>query len=293
MDFLRKNRITILSIGIGLVSLTRMFVLLLGTDPINGYSQSLLWSIIQIVICALVVILTIVPAILPGQDMELGDSVLFRIMAGVGILGYTVKLVMSLVGLWQEISLNMMMYEIRLPWLALVKVLLSVLAVGFFFLLCRTGTRLPSAASLILILGPIGLYAIRLIESFMTITMNPSVDTYAILLLSCCAGLMFLSYLGRGLLDITVKSAFAAWTVIAAVMLALSSVAALVFAIVQAPAYAGLIAVEDLICDFCVMLLAVAGANLHPCAPAKVRRHTMVGSAVPLPHRRGRYIPKH
>lgn len=293
MDFLRKNRITILSIGIGLVSLARMFVLLLGTDPINGYSQSLLWSIIQIAVCALVIAATVIPVVYPKQEMKLGDSVLFRVMAGVGILGYAVKLAMSLVGLWQEFSMNMMMYQIRLPWLALAKVVLSVLAVGFFFLLCRVGTRLPSTTSLILILGPIGLYVIRLIESFMTITMNPSVDTYAILLLSCCAGLLFLSYLGRSLLDMTVKPAFAVCTSVAAVLLALSSVATLVFSVIQAPAYVGLIPIEDLLCDFCLMLLAVAGTNIHQGVPVNMRRHAMVGSAVPLPRRRGRYIPKH
>lgn len=293
MDFLRKNRITILIIGVALVSLARMFVLLLGTDPINGYSQSLLWSIVQIAVCALVLAVTVAPAVYPKQELKLGDSVLFRIMAGIAALGYAVKLAMSLVGLWREFSLNMMMYEIRLPWLALVKVLLAVLAVGFFFLLCRAGTRLPSTMSLILILGPIGLYVVRLIESFMTITMNPSVDTYSILLLGCCAGLMFLSYLGRCLLDMKVKSAFAAWTAVAAVVLALSSVANLLFTVVKAPAYLGLIAIEDLICDFCLMLVAVAGTNIHQGVPLGVRRHAMVGSAVPLPRHRGRYIPKH
>ena len=293
MDFLRKNRITILSIGVGLVCLVRMFVLLLGTDPINGYSQSLLWSIVQIVVCGLVIAATALPAVYPKQVLKLGDSILFRIMAGIGVLGYAVTLAMSLVGLWQELSMNMMLYQIRIPWLALVKVLLAILAVGFFFLLCRAGTRLPSTASLVLILGPIGLYVIRLIEAFMTITMNPSVDTYAILLLSCCAGLMFLSHLGRCLLDQTVRSAFVLWLSVAAVILALSCVAALVFMIVKAPAYIGLIAIEDLICDFCIMLLAVAGTNIHQGELMSVRRHAMVGSAVPLPRGRGRYIPKH
>lgn len=293
MDFLRKNRITILSIGIGLVVLTRIFVLLLGTDPINGYSQSLLWSIVQIAVCALVLAVTVVPAVYPKQELKLGDSVLFRIMAGIAALGYAVKLAMSLVGLWQEFSLNMMMYEIRLPWLAVGKVVLAILAVGFFFVLWRAGTALPSVMSLILILGPIGLYVIRLIESFMTITMNPSVDTYAILLLGCCAGLMFLSHLGRCLLDRKIKPAFAVWSSAAAVVLALSAVAALVFTVVKAPAYLGLIAVEDLICDFCIMLLAVACANIHKGVPLSVRRHAMVGSATPLPCYNGRYIPKH
>ncbi len=293
MDFLRKNRITILSIGVGLVCLTRMFVLLLGTDPINGYSQSLFWAIMQIVVCVLVLAATAVPVIFPMQETAVGDSLLLRVMAGIGTLGYAAKLAMSLVNLWREFSMNMMMYQIRLPWLALVEVLLAVLAVGFFFLLWRVGTHLPSTASLFLILGPIGLYVIRLIESFMAITMNPSVDTYAILLLGCCAGLMFLSHLGRCLLDMTVKPAFAVWTAVAAVMLGLSSVVALVFALVPAPAYVGLIAVEDLVCDFCVMLLAVAGVNIHQCASVQVSRHAMVGSAMPQPRRRGRYIPKH
>lgn len=293
MDFFRKNRITILSIGIGLVAFTRMLVLLLGTDPINGYSQSLLWSIIQIAVCALVLGAVVVPAVYPKQVMNLGDSLLFRIMAGMGVVGYAVKSAMSLVGLWQEFSLNMMMYEIRLPWLAVGEVVLSILAVGFFFLLCRAGTALPSTMSLIFILGPIGLYVMRLIESFMTITMNPSVDTYAILLLSCCAGLMFLSHLGRCLLDGKIKPAFAVWSSAAAVVLALSAVAALVFTVVKAPAYLGLIAVEDLICDFCIMLLAVACANIHQGVPLRARKHAMVGSAAPMPRHRGRYIPKH
>ena len=293
MDFLRKNRITILAIGIGLVGLIRMFVLLLGTDPINGYSQSLWWSIIQIAVCVLVMGATMAPAVYPKQVMKLGDSLLFRITAGICALGYAVKLAMSLVGLWQEFSLNMMMYEIRLPWLAVGKVVLAILAVGFFFLLWRAGTALPSVMSLVLILGPIGLYVIRLIESFMTITMNPSVDTYAILLLSCCAGLMYLSHLGRCLLDGKIKPAFAVWTSVAAVLMALSAVAALVFTVVKAPAYLGLIAVEDLICDFCIMLLAVACTNIHKSVPLSVRRHAMVGSAAPLPRHNGRYIPKH
>ncbi len=293
MDFLRKNRITILIIGVGLVCLTRMFVLLLGTDPINGYSQSLFWAIMQIVVCALVLAATIVPAISSRQETAVGNSTLLRIMAGIGTLGYAAKLAMSLVGVWREFSMNMMMYQIRLPWPALAEVLLSVLSVGFFFLLWRVGVHLPSTTSLILILGPIGLYVIRLIESFMTITMNPSVDTYAILLLSCCAGLMFLSHLGRCLLDMKVKPAFAVWTAVAAVMLGLSSVVELVFTLIPAPAYVGLIAIEDLVCDFCVMLLAVAGVNIHQCSPSQLRRHAMVGSAVPLPRRRGRYIPKH
>ena len=293
MDFLKKNRITILSIGMVLVCLTRIFVLLLGTDRVNGYSQSVLWAVLQIAVCGLVMLAVGLPAFFPRKDVPVGDTFLLRAMAGVAMLGFAVKVGMALVGLWQEFSMNMLMYEIRMPWVSLLEVLLSILSVGFFFLICRTGIQLPSPASLVLILGPIGLYVIRLIESFMTITMNPSVDTYAILLLSCCAGLMFLSYFGRSLLDLKGKPMFFAWSGVAAVMLGLSSVAALVFTVVKAPAYLGLIGVEDLVCDLCVMLLAIACTNLHQGAPVRVRRRAMVGSAVPVPRHLDRYIPKH
>lgn len=293
MGFLSKNRITILGIGIGLVSVMRMFVLLLGTDPVNGYATSLLWTVLQIAVCVLVVVAASVPVLFSKQSVAVGDTLFLRITAGVTCLGFAVKLAMSLVGLWQEFSLNMMMYQIRVPWLAVVEVLLAILSVGFFFLICRVGVDLPSDASLILILGPIGLYVIRLIESFMTITMNPSVDTYAILLLGCCAGLMFLSHLGRCLLDGAGKPVFTVWTAVAAVILALSSVAALVFSAVPAPVYVGLIPFADLLCDFCVALLALSCSVIRQGAPAGRRRHVMVGSAVPVPRGRGRYIPKH
>ncbi len=293
MEFLKKNRMIFLVAGVAVLSVVRMLVLLLGTDPINGYSSSALWSVLQIAICALALGLTVLPVLFDKNQTPVGDSKIFRVMAGMAAVFFAVHLGVSLVGLWREFSGAMLMYRLTIPWVAIGKVLLSVLSVGFFFLLCRFGTCLPSNACLLLILGPIGLYMIRLIDDFMTLTMNPSVDTYAILLLSGGLALLFLSQLGRLLLDGQAGRGFLAAASAAALLLALSAVASTVFSILSAPVYQGLVGLSDLLCDLSLMALALSGGFLTKVAPVAPHRHAMVGSAVPQLRHRGRYIPKH
>ncbi len=293
MEFLRKNRMIFLVVGVAVLSIVRMLVLLLGIDPVNGYSNSVLWAVLQIVVCVLALGLTVLPVLFDKNQTPVGDSKAFRIMAGIAAAVFAIHLSVSLVGLWREFSSAMLMYRLTIPWVAIGKVLLSVLSVGFFLLLCRCGTRLPSKASLLLILGPIGLYMIRLIDDFMTITTNPSVDTYAILLLSGGLALLFLSQLGRVLLDGQVGRGFLAVASAAALLLALSAVASTVFSILSAPVYQGLVGLSDLLCDLSLMTLALSGGYLTGSTPVSHRRHVMVGSADPQLRRRGRYIPKH
>ncbi len=293
MEFLKKNRMIFIIAGVAVLSVVRMLVLLLGIDPVNGYSNSVLWAVLQIAVCAFALGLTVLPVLFDKNQTPMGDAKIFRVMAGFAAVVFAVHLGLSLVGLWNEFSSAMLVYRLAIPWAAIGKVLLSVLSVGFFFLLCRCGTRLPSNASLLLILGPIGLYMIRLIDDFMTITMNPSVDTYAILLLSGGLALLFLSQLGRVLLDGQVGRGFLAASSAAALLLALSAVAATIFSLLGAPVYQGLIGLSDLLCDLSLMTLALSGGYLTKAVPDSPRRHAMVGSAVPVPRRRGRYIPKH
>ncbi len=293
MEFLRKNRMIFIVTGVAVLSVVRMLVLLLGTDPVNGYSNSVLWAALQIAVCALALGLSVLPVLFDKNQAPVGDSKPFRVMAGIAAVVFAVHLGVSLVELWREFSSAMLMYRLVIPWAAIGKVLLSVLAVGFFFLLCRCGTCLPSNVSLLLILGPIGLYMIRLIDDFMTITMNPSVDTYAILLLSGGLALLFLSQLGRVLLDGQVGRGFLAASSAAALLLALSAVAATVFSALHAPVYQGLVGLSDMLCDLSLMAVALAGGYLTKAMPVSRRRHAMVGSTVPVPRRRGRYIPKH
>lgn len=294
MEFLRKNRMTITVAGVVLLILVRMLVLLLGIDPINGYSKSVLWSILQFAVCAVLVLLLSVPILIRKQaPLPAGDSRLFRIMTAIAAGVYFIQVITSLVQLWTQFSSAIMMYQLQIPWVAIAKVVLSILAVGFFFLLCRCGTRLPSEVSLSLILGPIGLYIFRLIDGFMSITTNPSVDTYSLLVLSGGLTLFFLSQLGRMLLDGVIGRGFWIASSLASLVLSLSSVAALMFAVMQAPVYAGLIGWSDLLCDVAMLLVAVSAVSLAKPVPVHPRRHAMVGSAVPKLRRQGRYIPKH
>lgn len=294
MEFLRKNRMTITVAGVVLLILVRMLVLLLGTDAVNGYSNSVFWSVCQIAVAVLFVVLLGLPILMQGKEpAPLGDSRGFRISAGIAAAVFFVYTIVSLIDLLMQFGSAMMMYQMQVPWTAILKVVLSILAVGFFYLLARCGNVLPSSTSLILILGPIGLYIFRLIDSFMEITLNPSVDTYALLVISGGLTLFFLSNLGRALLDGEFKRAFGMASVLAVLSLSLSSVATLIFLLLQAPVYAGLVGLADLTCDVAMLLLAVLSVQSDKPVFLSRRRHAMVGSAVPTPRRRGRYIPKH
>jgi hypothetical protein len=294
MDFLRKNRMTITVAGVVLLILVRMLVLLLGTDAVNGYSNSVFWSVCQIAAVVLFVLLLGLPVLMGGKgSAPMGDSRGLRIGAGMAAAVFFVYTLVSLIELLMQFGSAVMMYQVLIPWAAILKVVLSILAVGFFYLLARCGSVLPSSASLILILGPIGLYIFRLIDSFMEITLNPSVDTYALLVVSGGLTLFFLSNLGRALLEGKVKRIFLISSSLSALALSLSSVSTLIFSLLQAPVYAGLIGWADLACDIAMMLVAVlVGQSGKPVFVSR-RRHAMVGSAVPTPRRRGRYIPKH
>lgn len=294
MEFLRKNRMTITVAGVVLLILVRMLVLLLGTDAVNGYSNSVFWSVGQIAAAVLFVLLLGLPVLTQGKRIApMGDSRGFRVGAGIAAAVFFVYTIVSLIELLTQFGSAIMMYQMQIPWTAILKVVLSILAVGFFYLLARGGNVLPSSASLILILGPIGLYIFRLIDSFMEITLNPSVDTYALLVISGGLTLFFLSNLGRALLDGGIKRAFLLSSSLSALALSLSSVATLVFSLLQAPVYAGLVGWADLACDVAMLLLAVLAVQSDKPAFVSRRRHAMVGSAVPTPRRRGRYIPKH
>ena len=294
MEFLRKNRMTITVAGVVLLILVRMLVLLLGTDAVNGYSNSVFWSVCQIAVAVLFVVLLGLPILMQGKEpAPFGGSRGFRISAGIAAAVFFVYTIASLIDLLMQFGSAMMMYQMQIPWTAILKVVLSILAVGFFSLLARCGNVLPSSTSLILILGPIGLYIFRLIDSFMEITLNPSVDTYALLVVSGGLTLFFLSNLGRALLDGEFKRAFGMASVLAVLSLSLSSVATLIFLLLQAPVYAGLVGWADLTCDVAMLLLAVLSVQSDKPVFLSRRRHAMVGSAVPTPRRRGRYIPKH
>ena len=294
MEFLRKNRMMITIVGAVLLVLVRMFSLLLGIDPINGYTRFAWVTVLTVVVGLVLAVLLIVPIVrLDPKRRALGDSLLFRIMSGVVAVAFLAETGVALVDLWNQLSGAMMMYQLEIPWVALLRVVLDILGVGFFFLLFRCGTQLPSDLCLILILGPIGLYIMRLIEMFMSITLNPSVDTYALMVLSTGLVLFFLSNLGRALLDGAITRVFSAGASLTALMLALSGIASPVLSIMQVPTYAGLIGWSAFLCDFSMLLFAVSTASFtaDP-AMATRRRHQMVGAAVPVRHR-GRYIPKH
>lgn len=294
MEFLRKNRMIITVAGVVLLILVRMLVLLLGTDAVNGYSNSVFWSVCQITAVLLFVLLLGLPVFMGGKiSAPMGDSRGLRVVAGIAAAVFFAYTIVSLIELLMQFGSAMMMYQMQIPWTAVLKVVLAILAVGFFYLMARCGKALPSATSLILILGPIGLYILRLIESFMEITINPSVDTYALLVVSGGLTLFFLSNLGRALLEGTVKRTFLIASSLSVLALSLSSVATLIFSLLQAPVYAGLVGWADLACDIAMMLVAVfVGQSDKPVFVSR-RRHALVGSAVPRPRRRGRYIPKH
>ena len=294
MEFLRKNRITITIAGVVLLVLVRMLCLLLGIDPINGYTRSVLWTAVSLAVWLIAAALLVVPAIIQEpREVAVGDSILFRIMSGLAAGVFLVETIVSLVQLWQNLSGAMLMYQFMIPWSAIMKVVFGVLSVGFFFLLCRFGAQLPSVSCLILILGPIGLYILRLIDMFMNITLNPSVDTYSLLVLSGGLALFFLSKLGRMLLDQMITRIFRVCASLAALALALSSVASLLFSLMRAPVYAGLIDWSALLSDVAILFVAISTEKLGGEWVSKLpRRHVMVGSAVPM-RRRGRYIPKH
>ncbi len=293
MEFLRKNRMIFTMAGAALLCVVRMLVLLLGTDRINGYSISDVWTVLQVVLCVFVLLLAALPSLWGNGRVSMGDGKVFRIMAAIAAVVFATQLIVSLVALWKEFSGALLMYRLEIPWLAIGKVLFAILSVGFFFLLCWKGPQLPSAISLTLILGPIGLYILRLIDDFMTITTNPSVDTYAIRLLSCGVALLFLSQLGRVLLDGSGKSSFLAVSSASVVLLALSAVAATVLAMLRVPVYQGLFGITTQLCDLALMGFALSCGYSAQVTPVAGRRHAGTGMALLPSFHRGRYIPKH
>jgi hypothetical protein len=149
MEFLRKNRMMITVVGVVLLILVRMLVLLLGTDAVNGYSNSVFWSVCQIAIALLFVLVLVLPVLARGNiSAPLGDSRGVRISAGMAAAVFFVYTIVSLIELWMQFNGALMMYQLQIPWTAILKIILSILSVGFFYLMARCGSVLPSASSL-------------------------------------------------------------------------------------------------------------------------------------------------
>jgi hypothetical protein len=98
----------------------------------------------------LFVLLLGLPVLMGGKgSAPMGDSRGLRIGAGMAAAVFFVYTLVSLIELLMQFGSAMMMYQMLIPWAAILKVVLSILAVGFFYLLARCGSVLPSSVSLI------------------------------------------------------------------------------------------------------------------------------------------------
>ncbi len=292
MEYLRKKRNIIIIIGAAVLSVVRMLVLLLGVDPSSGYHTSQFWAALQIVIVAAILFVAVVPSLRDKGQVPFRDCREFCTVAGLVAVAFSLHTVMMFVELWQNLSQTIFFYRVQVPWLSVIKIVLSGVSVVFFFLLWRNGTRFFKISHVALILGPIGLYVIGLVEDFMTITMNPSVDSYAVHLLSTGITLLFLSCFGRVLIEGTIKGHWFVMCAAASLLLALSAVAALVFGLLPAPVYRSMISTSTYVCDLAMMGLSLCCAFMVESTETAARRpRPRAKTALSLNY--SNYVPKH
>ncbi len=292
LEFLKKNRMVITIVSVVLLAIMRAFVLLLGIDPVNGYSRVSWLSTLQIGICVIALAAAIAPDALDQVKYAIRTTKTFRIVTAIVAVAFLAYAVLSMLTFWNELIPAYNNMEIALPWKDLLKIVLGLMSVVFFFLLFRGGCALPNNRTLVFILGPIGIYTIRIIDNFMTATLNPAVDTYVIMMLGYCAALLFFTTLGRTLLEAAVNRWFKMASGAAAMLLAVAIMAAAVFRFMPVAVYLPSITLADIIIDGAVILLAIVAPCLSSEDVAERRKIRYTQVITPL-RAKGIYTPKH
>lgn len=298
LSFFRKSQTVAAWIGAAVLTALRGLMILFGEEADTGYTSSSAFLIALIAAGALLLVWELIPALSRAGKKPLRRPKGIRgfyLLLGAAFAARCADAVRELL---TGIAGSAGPYSVRIPVLPFFELILSVLGVCFFLLLFLGGGTLQSRGAVLLAIGPVGIYMIRLVEEFMNLTMNPAVPAYALMIISVGFSLLLLVRFGRLLLEGSAGLEFRTIAALCSGALAMTTVWQIVFSLVSAPVFLPQAAVSEVVLDFALLLFSLVAPRLIGEGGEGVPAVPEEGSRRPAPRAarsasRGRYTPRH